>query len=239
MRRTRVMIAVGIAASLAVAGAASAAVLKGAGKTSTTIIKIPANNLNDAKAAGSISSKPAPAKVGLAPTGGGSFAVKLAKDVGDPLKPGYGPGEYVIDVESSGTPTGSIVGAAGAAEFFIALTIDALTGKCTIHGNPHFTSVASGGDATMCGGMGQPLCATDAVGKCSATIYQVAGEGLMGIANPGDPFGARFRLRQNPNTATCKTGNLCVNVPPFVCNGSCQTGAVVGVGGVGLAPFGF
>src|SRR5262249_25585715 len=159
-------------------------------------------------------------------------------DVGDALKPGYAPGEYVIDVEAAGTPTGDIVGAAGAAEFFITLTID-LAGKCTIHGNPHFTSVATGRAATMRGAAMPPLCRTEAVGEWSATIDQVAGEGLKMVAAPGDPFGARFRVRQNPNTATCHSGDICLNVPPLTCTGSCQTGAVVGVGGVALAPFGF
>src|SRR5262245_43446493 len=207
MRRSRIMIAVGTATALAMAGAAGAAVLKGAGKASLSIIKTSGghgNNASDAKPAGTLSAKPLPAKAGLAPTGGASFALKLAKDLGDPTKPGYADGEYVVDVESSPTSDGDIVGNAAAAEFFITLTITG--GKCTIHGNPAFT--APGG--TSCGGTGQPLCATDAVGKCSATIYQVAGNLLAAVDQPGDPFFGRFRLRTNPTPATCHTGDLCL-----------------------------
>jgi hypothetical protein len=236
MRRSRIMIAVGTATALAMAGAAGAAVLKGAGKASLSIIKTSGghgNNASDAKPAGTLSAKPAPAKAGLAPTGGASFALKLAKDLGDPTKPGFADGDYVVDVESSPTPDGDIVGNGLAAEFFITLTITA--GKCTIHGNPHFST---GGD--MCGGTGQPLCASDLVGKCTGSIYQVAGTQLNGIDLPGDPFFGRFRIRTNPTPASCSTGDLCLGVGGCSpASTTCKSGSVVGVGGVALAPFGF
>jgi len=237
MRRTSTMIAVGTAATLAVAGAAGAAVLKGAGSASISIIATSGghgNNTSDVKPAGSISAKPAPSKAGVAPTGGAGFAAKLAKNVGDPTKPGYADGDYVLEVESSPTPDGDIVGNILAAKFFIALTITA--GKCTVHTNPHF---ATGGD--MCGGTGQPLCATDAVGKCSGTIYQVAGTQLATTGQlPGDPFFGRFRLRTNPTPATCNTGDLCVGAGTCTpATTTCQSGPVVGVAGVAFAPFGF
>src|SRR5215472_1216976 len=87
MRRTRIMVAVGVAAALAAAGTASAAVLKGAGKASINIIATSGghgNNTIDVKPAGTISAKPAPAKAGAPPTSGALFAGKLAKDIGDP-----------------------------------------------------------------------------------------------------------------------------------------------------------
>ena len=111
MRRTSTMIAVGTAATLAVAGAAGAAVLKGAGSASISIIATSGghgNNTSDVKPAGSISAKPAPSKAGVAPTGGAGFAAKLAKNVGDPTKPGYADGDYVLEVESSPTPDGNV-----------------------------------------------------------------------------------------------------------------------------------
>ena len=236
MRRTSIMIAVGTAATFAVAGAAGAAVLKGAGKASLSIIATSGghgNTTSDAKPSGTISAKPAPAKAGVAPTGGASFALKLAKDIGDPTKRGYADGEYVVDVESSPTPDGDIVANPAAAEFFITLTITA--GKCTIHGNPHFST---GGD--MCGVGTQPLCASDLVGKCSGTIYQVAGTQLGGIDMPGDPFFGRFRLRTNPTPAGCSTGDLCLGAGACApASTTCKSGTVVGVGGVALGPFGF
>lgn len=236
MGRTSIMIAVGTAAAFAVAGAANAAVLKGSGKASLSIIATSGghgNNANDAKPSGTISAKPAPAKAGVAPTGGASFALKLAKDIGSLTAPGYADGDYVVEVESSPTADSDIVGNILAAKFFITLTITA--GKCTIHTNPHF---ATGGDS--CGGTGQPLCATDLAGKCSGSIYQVAGTQLSGIDLPGDPFFGRFRLRTNPTPATCQTGDVCLGAGACTpMTTTCESGAIVGVGGVALAPFGF
>src|SRR5258705_13812870 len=77
-----------LAACVALTGVAQAQSTKGAGKTSASIIKFPVVNINQ-KAAGSVASKPSASVVGKAPTGGATTSVKLAKDLGDPLKPGY------------------------------------------------------------------------------------------------------------------------------------------------------
>ena len=100
-----------VAACVAVAGTAGAQV-KGAGKSSITIVKVPAPGPTTPtpKTAGSVSSKASATVAGKPPTGGGSFALKLAKDVGDPAKPGFPDGEYVLEIESSGTPTGDVIG---------------------------------------------------------------------------------------------------------------------------------
>src|SRR5262249_39422834 len=93
MRRTRIMVAASVAAGLALAGLAGAAVLKGSGKSSISIIGILApghgNNAVDVKPMGTVSSKPLAGKVGGVPTGGALFSAKLAKDLGDPTKPGF------------------------------------------------------------------------------------------------------------------------------------------------------
>src|SRR5262245_3325387 len=120
MRRMRNTVAVGVAAALAVAGSAGAAVLKGSGKASVNIIATSGghgNNAIDVKPAGTISAKPAPAKAGAPPTSGASFAGKLAKDVGDPAKPGFADGSYVLEAESSPTPDSDVVGNILAAAF--------------------------------------------------------------------------------------------------------------------------
>jgi hypothetical protein len=49
-----------------------------------------------AKAAGSFSSKPAASVAGKPPTGGTSAALKFAKEISDPLKPGLAAGDYVL-----------------------------------------------------------------------------------------------------------------------------------------------
>ena len=224
----RIILGVAVAACVAVAGTAGAQV-KGAGKSSITIVAVPAPGPTTAtpKTSGSVSSKAAATVAGKPPTGGGSFALKLSKDVGDPAKPGYADGEYVLEIESAGTPTGNLVGDPLAAAYFITLTITG--GKCTIH---NLASVNPGGS---CGAA--PVCASpEGVGKCSANIYQVAGNALASaglVAN--QPFGARFRLRTNPTPANCHTGDLFLAAaglaPP---TSTCRTGTVVGVGGVAL-----
>jgi hypothetical protein len=242
MRRTRIIVTAGVAAALAVAGSAGAVVLKGSGKFSVSIIGITSpghgNNSIDAKPMGTVSSKPLAAKVGVAPTGGAIFTAKVAKPTvpPDPAKPGFADGQYVLEVESAPTPDSAIVGNPAAAAFYI--RFDVTGGKCTVHTNPHFKT---GGD--MCGGTGQPLCAVDAVGKCSATIYQVAGEALAnpGGQLPGDPFYARFRIRTAP-ASNCETGDVCLNGSGGICNPlttQCFANPVIAVSGVALAPFGF
>jgi hypothetical protein len=232
MRSSKVMGVLVVAASVALAGAAGAQV-KGAGKSSITIVKTPAPGPTTPtpKTAGSVSSKAQATIAGKPPTGGGAFALKLSKDVGDPTKPGFLDGEYVLEIESAGTPTGNLVADPAAAAFFITFTITG--GKCTIHNHPDFTT-----GAPTCGGMAQPACAADeGVGKCSAQIYQVAGNLLVAaglVAN--QPFGGRFRIRNNVDTTNCKTGHLLLQAvgTPTPPSSTCRTGAVVGVGGVAL-----
>ncbi len=233
MRSSRFIGVIVVGACVALAGNAAAQV-KGAGKSSITIVKTPAPGPTTPtpKTAGSVSSKAQAAVAGKPPTGGGSFALKLAKDVGDPAKPGFGPGEYVLEIESASTATGDLVGDPLKAAYFIELTIDA-AGKCTIHNHPDFDPSSS-----ACGGMSEPPCgAAEGVGKCSATIWQVAGNLLQAaglVAN--QPFNARFRIRTNPTPADCSTGHLRIEAAPdeTPTTSSCRTGAVVGVAGVAL-----
>ncbi len=233
MRSLKVMGVLAVAACVAMVGTAGAQV-KGAGKSSITIVKTPAPAPATAtpKTAGSVSSKAQATVAGKPPTGGGSFALKLAKDVGDPTKPGFADGQYVLEIESSGTPDGDVIGSPLAAAFFI--TFDITGGKCTIHNHPTFDPAGS-----SCGGMAQPACgAPEGVGKCSAQVYQVAGNLLAAaglVAN--QPFGARFRIRTNPTPASCETGHLMLQATaptPTPPSSTCRTGAVVGVGGVAL-----
>ncbi|MCW5893007.1 MAG: hypothetical protein KIT14_21030 [bacterium] len=224
-----------LAAGVLVAFAASAgAQVKGAGKSSVTIVKMPAPGPSSPtpKTAGAVSSKPMAAVAGKPPTGGGSFALKLAKASADPAKPGFPDGEYVVEIEASGTAGGDLVGSPLAAAYFIEFTMTG--GKCTIHSHPDFSP-----GSPSCGGMAQPPCgAPEGVGKCSATIWQVAGNILQAaglVAN--QPFDARFRIRTNPDPANCATGHLLlaalgVPTPP---TSSCRSGIVVGAAGVALA----
>jgi len=225
----RIVLGIAVAACVALAGTAGAQV-KGAGKSSITIVKVPAPGPTTPtpKTAGSVSSKASASIAGKPPMGGGSFAVKLAKDVGDAAKPGFADGEYVLEVESASTPTGNLVGDPLAAAFFIEFTVSG--GKCTIHNNPNV-------DPPNCGGMAQPACAApEGVGKCSANIYQVAGNLLaMGGLVANQPFGARFRIRTNaaePNS--CETGDICLASGCSPATTTCRNGTVVGVGGVAL-----
>lgn len=232
MRSLRVMGVVAIAACAAMVGNASAQV-KGAGSTSTSIVKTPAPSPTTPtpKVAGSVAAKATATVAGKPPTGGGTFSMKLAKDTGDPSKPGFADGEYVLEIESAGTPTGDVIGSPVAAAYFVTFTITG--GKCTIHNHPDFTT-----GSPLCGGMAQPACAAaEGVGKCSAQIYQVAGNLLAAaglVAN--QPFGGRFRIRPNTTPATCATGHLLIQGigTPVPGTSTCRTGAVIGVGGVAL-----
>jgi hypothetical protein len=232
MRRVEVLVALAVAAAVAAAGIADAQVVKGAGKSSITIVKTPAPGPSTPtpKTAGSVSSKALATVVGKPPTGGGSFAIKLSKDVGDPAKPGFADGNYVLEVEASATPTGNMVADPLAAAFFITFTVTA--GKCTLDNHPDFTT-----GSPNCGGTSQPVCAADpGIGKCSATLYQVAGN-LFQVAggDANQPFGARFRIRPNVDTANCKTGHLIVDAAgESPSTSTCRDGAVIGVGGVAL-----
>jgi hypothetical protein len=231
MKSRVIVLGVAVVACIAFAGNAFAQA-KGAGKSSITIVKVPAPAAASPtpKTAGSVSSKAAATVPGKPPTGGGSFAIKLAKELGDPAKPGFADGEYVLEIESAGTPTGNVVDDPLAAAYFITLTVAGQ--KCTLH------SLAAVDPAVATCGVGpNPACAApEGVGKCAATIYQVAGNQLAAaglVAN--QPFGARFRIRTNPTPANCKTGDLFVEGLGFLPPGtSCRSGAVVGVGGVAL-----
>jgi len=237
MKSRVIVLGAALMACVAFAGNAFAQ-QKGAGKSSITIIKVDATGHAPAppaltpKAAGSVSSKPVMSVAGKDATGGASFAMKLAKDLGDPAKPGFpANANYVLEVESAGMPAGNLVNDSLAAAFFITFTIDA-AGKCTIDGNPGFVTGGS-----LCGGMSQPACvAPPALGKCSATLQQVAGNLLGALAHANDPFGARFRIRENPDTTNCKTGHVIVEFSgPNPNTTTCRNGAVIGVGGVALA----
>ena len=232
MRSLKLVGVLAVATSVALAGTAAAQV-KGAGKSSITIVKLPAPGPATAtpKTAGSVSAKSQATIAGKPPTGGGSFAMKLAKDLGDPTKPGFADGEYVLEIESPGTPGGNTVGSPIAAAYFIEFTITG--GKCTIHNHPNFTP-----GSPACDGPGEPACAApEGVGKCSAQIYQVAGDLLASaglVAN--QPFGGIFRIRTNVDPSNCETGHLLLQAvgTPTPPTSTCRNGAVVGVGGVAL-----
>ena len=221
MRSARVGL-MAVSMCLAIAGVAQAQSTKGSGKTSSSIIKFPVVNIQ-AKAAGSIASKPAASIAGKAPTGGATTSVKLAKDLGDPFKPGFGPGNYVIDIETGVTPDGDV-----GVHAYVTLTVDAAF-KCTVH--PAATSGDSG--AGQCGGMSQPLCAPEAAGKCVFTTYQAAGIPNYTLG-PGDgqPTASRTRLRTNPDPTNCKTGDILLAGVPVPGTSTCSTGTVVGIMGV-------
>jgi hypothetical protein len=217
-----------LGACVALAGTAGAQ-SKGSGKSSITIVKVPAPPGPTPKTAGSVSSKASASVAGKPPTGGGSFAMKLAKDVGDPLKPGFLDGDYVLEIESAPTADGDLVGNALAAAFFITFNISG--GKCTIKNNPDFDP-----GSPNCGGMMQPECAApEGLGKCSANLYQVTVTLLDITLNANDPFSGRFRIRTNPTPALCKTGHLLIEATGLSpLTSTCRTGTVVGVGGVAL-----
>lgn len=220
MRNACVLVAV--AACLAITGVAQAQSTKGSGKTSSSIIKFPVVNIQ-AKAAGSIAGKPSASIAGKPPTGGAVTAVKLAKDLGDPLKPGYGPGDYVIEIETGTSPDGDVQVSA-----FVTLTIGA-DGKCTVHPALSSGDVGSG----SCGGMSQPLCAPEAAGKCVFTTYQAAGIPNYTLG-PGDgqPNATRMRLRVNVDPTNCHTSDIELAGSPVPASSTCDDGTVVGVMGL-------
>ena len=220
MRSVRVGL-IALSACLAITGIAQAQSTKGSGKTSLSIIKWPVVNIQ-AKAAGTFAGKPSASVVGKPPTGGATTSVKLAKDLGDPLKPGFGVGDYVIDIETGVTPDGDV-----GVHAYVTLSVDAAF-KCTVH------PAASSGDTTQgaCGGTGQPLCAPEAPGKCVFTTYQAAGIPFYTLG-PGDgqPTASRIRLRQ-ANLTTCHTGDINLGGTPQPPTSTCGNGAVVGIMGL-------
>ena len=233
-RKVHAMVALAGIAAIGVAGDAAAQV-KGTGKSSTSIIRW--DDVGGApvatKAAGTLSGKAAASKVGAAPTGGASTALKLVFQPGpaiDPAKPGFPAGDYILQVETSQTPTGNQDISA-----FIHLTMSA-GGKCTAHAAPTVD-----GDllTDWCNLPGNQPCAPDAVDKCTYTSYQVSGS-LIALA-PGDSMPSASRIRVRKRLANCETGDLNLvgtelrpnDAGAFdPTNHDCADGAVVGVVGI-------
>jgi hypothetical protein len=239
-------LAVLLGATIVVAGALPASaqvVVKGTGKTSVTFIRWNegTNQPVSTKAAGSIQSKP---KVGTAllPTGGSTTQLKLPFQPGptiDPLKPGFPTGDYVLQIETSDTPTGDVNTSA-----FVVLHIDSL-GKCTPDANP---TIDGDAPTDWCNQSGNPACVNTIAGKCTFTTYQVSGS-LSGLApGAGQPAASRVRLRKKIPAGNCLSGDIITagneiranNSGAFdVVNHDCADGAVVAVGGVANADRGF
>jgi hypothetical protein len=220
-----------LVAGLLLAGNAHAQIsTKGAGKSSISVIKFPVVNIGQ-KAAGTMAAKPSASVVGKPPTGGILSSLKLAKDISDPLKPGFAPGDYVLDIETAATPDGNADSQYVAA--FVTLTIDAAF-KCTVH-----AAESVNGDAVLdqCG-TAPNLCAPDAVGKCSFTIYQAAGIPNYNAVGDAQPNATRVRLRKLTNPANCKTADIdLAGVPIAHTTGTadCRNASNTVVGVVGVA----
>jgi len=255
MRKGLLGVSLATAMALAWAGPGHAQSTKGTGKVSISIIKWDATlpdpdgpgpqgvggvpSINQ-KAAGTFAGKPKASVVGLAPTGGTITTLKLAKDIGDALKPGFPAGRYVLELETGGTPDGDV-----AVKTYATFTVDSLF-KCTVDVNE---SVKTG--SSFCGGVGQPICDDNEVGKCTFSTYQIAGAdtGTLGCGGvptyvcgvrDGFPNGTRIRIRQLPlaDEPNCKTGYVFlggVAIPPTPGGADCNNGNVVGIGGTGAA----
>src|SRR5262245_8779539 len=238
MRSLRFMGVLAFGACVMLAGPASAQVIKGAGKLGISIIATPGGGAatSGAKAGGSIAAKPSASVAGKAPTGGAITTLKLAKDIGDPLKPGFAPGTYLLEIESGASSTADAANATGAAAF-ARVVIDAVTGKCTIMPHP----AVDGAPPTECRlpldpPSALPICAPAAVGKCSATLYQLAGP-VNYLLAPGtaQPVATRFRLRKGVNLAGCDTGDVLIGGAPVFGGTTCHDAANVVVGVMGVA----
>src|SRR5262245_55134450 len=123
-----------VGAAVVLASVASAQSTKGAGKVSISLIKWPVVNIQ-AKAAGTFSSKPAASVAGKPPTGGTTASLKLAKEIGDPAKPGFAPGNYVVEIETGVTPDGDVGVSA-----FVTLSVD--PARATVSRRPHASASA-------------------------------------------------------------------------------------------------
>lgn len=218
--------AMALVACLVLGGTAHAQSTKGAGKSSISIIKYPVVNIQQ-KAAGTLAAKPSASVAGKPPTGGTLSSLKLAKDISDPLKPGYGPGDYVLDIETAAAPDGN-ADSSGYVVAFVTLTIDAL-GKCTVHAAD---SVNGDGNNDACDPAG---CAPDAVGKCSFTVYQAAGEPNITQVADGQPQATRVRLRKLTNPASCHTSDIILLGTPVPASSDCRNAANTVVGVMGVA----
>lgn len=225
MRTKAVAGALAAAACIVLCSTASAQSTKGTGKVIISLIKWPVPNIQ-AKQAGFFLSKPAASVPGKPPTGGTIATLKLGKEVGNPLKPGFAPGEYVLELETGVTPD-SDVGVSA----FVAFSIDSLS-KCTVKANPTVDGQPNVA-ADPCGDAGEPLCAPIPAGKCLFTTYQAAGipNYLLGPGD-GQPTATRIRIRNNPDPANCETGHINLGGTPVPATSTCKTGSVVAVGGV-------
>jgi hypothetical protein len=224
--------ALALVAGLTLGATAHAQSTKGAGKTSLSIIKFPVVNIQQ-KAAGTLASKPAASVALKPPTGGALTSVKLAKDIGDPLKPGFPAGDYVLDIETSGVGPDGNADAGGNVAAFVTLTVNALF-KCTVHPND---SVNGDGINDACGTMADPnLCAPEVAGKCNFTTYQAAGKPNY-LLQPGDgqPVASRVRLRKLTNPANCHTGDIILLGSPQPPSSDCRNAANTVVGVMGTA----
>jgi hypothetical protein len=230
MRRMTVTGGIVLGAFFVLAGAANAQV-KGTGKLGLTIIATP-NGVSataNAKAAGSIASKARATVIGKPPTGGAITTLKLAKDLGDPLKPGFAPGTYLLEIESGATATADAASASGST-VFAQITVDAL-GKCTIKAHDN---VDGDGNNDLC--TVDVDCAPSAVGKCSITSYQLAGA-VNYLLGPGtaQPTAGRFRIRKGVNVSGCNTGDILLGGAPLFGGTTCHDPANIVVGVMGVA----
>ncbi len=243
MRIARAFIIVAAGVALVAMATPASAQVKGAGKTSLTIIRWDegANQPVSGKAAGSISSKPKAGVPGLSPTGGAITQVKLPFQAGatiDPLKPGFPAGEYVLQIETSTSATGD-----QNISSFVRLTMSPL-GKCTAHASPTVDNVVN--PTAWCTVAGHQPCAPSITDKCTYSTYQVAGSLAPLAPGTGQPSASRIRLRKR--VANCETGDLnnggteirpndSGSFDPF--NHDCADGAVVGVMGVANGDAGY
>jgi hypothetical protein len=248
MRNARfVMVALGCGAALAAAQPATAQV-KGTGKLGITIIRWDdgANAPVSGKAAGSYATKPKLGVTGMSPTGGAVTTLKLPFQAGatiDPLKPGFPTGDYVLQIETSQTPTGNATDA-GSAVSYVVLHMDGL-GKCTVDPNP---TVDGDAGTDWCKQAGNPPCAGPITGKCTFTTYQVAGSLAPLAPGSGQPSASRILLRKKVPAGNCLSGDLNIGGTEVRANDAgsfdpvnhdCADGAVVGVVGVANGATGY
>lgn len=241
--RTRAVLMIAGAAAMMLVSPAGAQV-KGTGKTGITIIRWDdaMNQPVSTKAAGSLQTKPKLGIAGLSPTGGAVTALKLPFQPGatiDPLKPGFPAGDYVLQIETSQTPTGN-----QDVTSYVTLTMSA-AGKCTVHVNPTVDGTAP----DWCGGSNPP-CVPEIVDKCTYSTFQVAGSLEPLSPGTGAPSASRMILKKK--LTNCQTGDLLIGTGgtatkarPNVAGSfdvtahDCADGAVVGVLGVANATTGY
>jgi hypothetical protein len=217
-------------------------VVKGTGKSSVTFIRWnEGTNLPvSTKAAGSIANKPK-AGTALLPTGGTTTQLKLPFQPGptiDPLKPGYPTGDYVLQIETSQTPTGPADTSA-----FVVIHIDA-AGKCTPDANPTIDGLQP---TDWCHQPGNAACVNTIATKCTFTTYQVSGSLTSQAPGAGMPAASRVRLRKKIPAGNCFTGDVTLAGVEIrandggtfdAVNHDCGDGAVVAVAGVANADTG-